>query len=74
MTNFLANVIIISSVLYMIVLYTTQLNDGKGASDIVMADTMGSLVYFGSAMYAFEVRCTLYQLTTTLNLTLLVGF
>jgi len=53
-TNFVANMIILSSVLYMLVTYAMQLGDGEWGPYIQLAEPMGTMVYFGTAMYAFE--------------------
>jgi len=53
LTNFLANVIILSTVLYMFICFFAKI-DSESSGKVKAADPTGSLIYLGTAMYSFE--------------------
>ena len=53
LTNFLANVIILSTVLYMFICFFAKI-DSESSGKVKAADFTGSMIYLGTAMYSFE--------------------
>jgi len=54
-TNFVANILIIFSVLFMVVSFASELiSEHQSFDKVALARPSGALVYFGTAMYAFE--------------------